>query len=75
MKLISAPRILFKQYFGLKKQIVGDFNIYANNYRKLLKEANANSQCNQFTIQHPADCNEKACIFDSQNKTIKMLVW
>lgn len=58
-----------------RKQIKEVFNIYANNYGKILKEACANSQCNEFTIQHPIDCNEKACIFDSQNKTIKMLVW
>lgn len=67
-------RLCINYILGLEKQSVVDFNIYANNYRKLLKEANANSQCNQFTIQHPADCNEKACIVDSQNKTIKMLV-
>lgn len=42
----------------------------------ILKEANANShRCYQFTVQHPIDYNEKACIFDSQNKAIKMLVW
>ena len=27
----------------------------------------------QFTMHHPIDYNEKACIFDSQNKAIKML--
>lgn len=57
------------------KQIKEVFNIYANNYAKILKEARANSQCNDFTIQHPIDGNEKACIFDSRNKTIKTLVW
>lgn len=72
MSYFPLSRLLFN-VFGIK-QIIGDFNIYANKYRKLLKEAYANSQRNPFTIPHPIDCNEKTCIFDSQNKTIKMLV-
>lgn len=53
-----------------------DFNIYANNYRKHLKEANANSHMlSIYNTQHPIDYNEKAYIFDSRNKAIKMLVW
>lgn len=72
MSYIQHPRPFVS---AVSSQIIGDFNIYANNYRKLLKEANAKSQCNQFTIQHPIDYNEKACIFDSKNKTIKILVW
>lgn len=48
--------------------------MYANNYTQRPKEASGNShRCYQFTTQHPVDYNEKACIFDSQNKTIKML--
>lgn len=59
--------------FWCESSVLSDFNIYANIYRKFLKKKQCKwPQMFQCSTQQPVDYNEKTCIFDSENKAIKI---